>query len=430
MPRVTGFSPARAVCTELPAGSSTRVAWREYRIDALAAGAAICAVPLSIAVTESFLVIALVARLIYLVRYHVGIRPPRVFWWWTVWAALEIVSWLQSPQIRAGWGEIRHLLLLGSVFLILPPLYRAKTRLAVWRGIFLMASVGSAALVCAFVERAIRYRHQIAAGGDPAFYLRTGGLLHHWMIYSVVEVLVFGALLEFRRSYPEQRSWVMPMLAINGLAICLSLTRGLWLACFILLGVHLISRWSKWTWALPLIPAIAFFAAPGPLKARISQSLQWDYYANAERVQMWTVGLRMIRERPLTGVGAGRVEELYTRYLPPGAPVPAYHGHLHNNALQLGAQFGLPVLLAALCCVGALLWDLAQKYRQAYRRDDRFLCRAALIGTAGFLITGMTDYTYGHSLGLILFSFVALSPLVGKSGRSEKAGNGDREFGQ
>ena len=33
------------------------------------------------------------------------------------------------------------------------------------------------------------------------------------------------------------------------------------------------------------------------------------------------------------------------------------------------------------------------------------------LGMIGFLLAGLTDYSYGHSLGLILFSFVALAPL-------------------
>jgi len=89
---------------------------------------------------------------------------------------------------------------------------------------------------------------------------------------------------------------------------------------------------------------------------------------------------------------------------------------LHDNAVQLAAEFGLPVLCAALLCLMALLRDLAKAYSHARRRDDRFLCRAALLGTGGFLITGLTDYTYGHSLGLIALSFVALAPLIGAGG--------------
>ena len=391
-------------------------AWRDGRTDALTAGAVFCAAPLSIAVAESFLGLALAARMVYTFRYRAPLRFPQVFRWWCVWAALEVASWLHSPQIRAGIGEIRHLLLIAGLFLVLPSLHRLHDRMAVWRGIFAAASLGSGALVCGFAVRVFRYRHQIAAGGDAAFYLRTGGLLHHWMIFSAVEVLVFGALLEFRSDYPEERWWTTSALAINCLAVCLSLTRALWLACFLLLGVHLVWRRSRFAWVLPLLPLLAFFAAPGPVRERMRDSLRPEYFSNAERLQMWAVGWRMIRDNPLAGVGAGRAAQLYTAYLPAGASVPAYHGHLHDNALQLAAEFGLPVLCAALLCLAALLRGLAKAYSRARGRDDRFLCRAALLGTAGFLVTGLTDYTYGHSLGLIAFSFVALAPLIGPGG--------------
>lgn len=361
-----------------------RPAWRHTQLDVLAAGAAICAAPLSIAIAESFLGIALAARIDCAVRHREPLHLPRLFRWWMSWAALEVASWLHSPRMRAGVGEIKHLLLIAGLFLVLPSLHRLPDRIAVWRGLLAAASLGSAALVYDFAARSLRYRHEIAAGGDAAFYLRTGGLLHHWMLYSVVEALVFGALLEFRSAYPEERPWTAPALALHCLAVCLSLTRVLWLACFVLLGIHLRLRRSRFTWALPLVPMLAFFAAPGPLKTRIRDSLRPDYYSNAERWQMWTVGWKMILKNPICGVGSGRVAGLYTAYLPHGALVPAYHGHLHNNALQLAAEFGVPVLCAAVLCLIALLRELKNVQSRASDRDTRFLCRAALLGTAGF----------------------------------------------
>jgi hypothetical protein len=52
------------------------------------------------------------------------------------------------------------------------------------------------------------------------------------------------------------------------------------------------------------------------------------------------------------------------------------------------------------------------------------LCRTALLGVLGFVVAGMFDYTYGHSLGLILLGFVALSPLAptGERGRAFRGG--------
>jgi O-antigen ligase len=195
-------------------------------------------------------------------------------------------------------------------------------------------------------------------------------------------------------------------------AILLSLTRGLWCSALVVLALHLVSRRSKWIWLLPLVPVLAMVLSPFAVRYRFAQTFQSDYYSNAERVQMWRVGWRMIREQPVFGVGPGRIEALYCRYLSPGEPIPAYHGHLHNNVLQLGAQFGVLVLAAALVFVSVLVWDLAGGCKLAVDRERKFLCRSGLQGLIGFLLMGIVDYTYGHSLGLILLAFAVVSPLI------------------
>jgi O-antigen ligase len=216
--------------------------------------------------------------------------------------------------------------------------------------------------------------------------------------------------LEFRAAFAEERRWLTPAFVINCLAIFLSLTRSLWLACLLVLGLHLAWRRSKWLWTLPLLPA-AVLMLPGPIHQRMAESLLPDYYSNAERIQMLRVGWRMVREQPVFGVGPGRVEELYTRYLRPGEPVPAYHGHLHNNAIQVAAQFGIAALGAAVICLAVLLRDLARFWRHARDREEQFLCASGLLGVIGFLTVGLMDYTYGHSLGIILLTFATVSPL-------------------
>jgi O-antigen ligase len=136
------------------------------------------------------------------------------------------------------------------------------------------------------------------------------------------------------------------------------------------------------------------------------------YYSNAERLQMLHVGWKMVRENPLTGLGPGRVAGMYEGYLSPADPVPAYHGHLHNNAAQLAAEFGVPVVAAAVVFIAILVGDLRKRCRISLDRDQEFLCRTALLALFGFIAAGMCDYTYGHSLGLILLAFAVLSPLA------------------
>jgi len=263
-------------------------------------------------------------------------------------------------------------------------------------------------LVARFVFRLLRYQ----GGLDPAVYLRDGGLLHHWMVFATVEVVVFAGLLEFWRYFPEERRWLAPMLVLNTAAVLFSLTRTLWLCCLMLLALDLVWRRSRWLWMLPVLPCLLFLIAPKAVRTRIADSSQLAYYSNAERLQMLRVGWRMTRQHPVEGVGPGCVEELYPNYLRPGEALPAYHGHLHNNVVQIAAQSGIPAAAAAMLFAIRLAWELWKRQRAASTRSEAFLYSAALLGLAGFTAAGMLDYTYGHSLGLILLCFATLTPLT------------------
>ena len=60
----------------------------------------------------------------------------------------------------------------------------------------------------------------------------------------------------------------------------------------------------------------------------------------------------MVSERPFFGVGPGRIKELYPLYRQPGFVEPAV-GHLHDNAIHVAAETGVPSALAYLALVVA-----------------------------------------------------------------------------
>lgn len=389
------------------------VLWREGGLDTLALAAAITAVPISIAVSESFLSVALLSRLVQILRRRAAWSLPRVFWFWLAWAGLELVSCAVSPEPKAGRGEISHLLLLGALFVVMPALARPAWCVITWRGVLLGASLGALFLMGDVISRLVYYRRELSVDPDPSLYLRTGGLLNHWMVFGTVEVVVFAGILAFARTYPEQRRFWIPVLALNGAAVVVSLTRMVWVCCFLLLETDLFWRRSKWRWAGVLIPLALFALGPGFLRARVKVSLQPGYYANAERIQMLRVGWKMVKEHPLRGVGPGRVAKLYRHYLAPADAVPAFYGHLHNNVAQIAAESGVPVAAAALLVLGVLFLEIRKAGRAAPAdRDQQFLCRAGAFGLAAFALAGMFDYTFGHSLGLIMVSFASLAPLI------------------
>lgn len=369
-------------------------------------------VPASIAVAEFFLSIAALQQIVRLLRRQASPRFPRCLWFWLAWALLEVFVWALSPDPAAGWSEIRHLLLLGVLFVALSAFNHPQQLLMAWKGIFVSATVSSLFLIGEFFYRLRLYRDEIAAGGDSNFYLRSGGLLHHWMVYGTVEISVVAGIIAFWMAYCSQRRRVLPIIPISAIAIILSLTRMTWLACLLLVGIALAWSRSMWIWALPLLPLVLYLLAPPAVRWRAANFIDPGYYSNAERIQMAEVGWRMVRDYPLTGVGPGRVEQLYRSYLKPGDPVPAYHGHLHNNVTQIAAQFGIPVTLAALLFVAFTLRDLFKARSHAANPDRRFLTDAGVLAFTGFLFAGLFEYTYGHSLGLIMISFAVFPALM------------------
>jgi O-antigen ligase len=369
-------------------------------------------VPASIAVAEFFLSIAALQQIVKLLRRQASPSFPRCLWFWLAWALLEVFVWTLSPDPMAGWSEIRHLLLLGVLFVALSAFNHPQQLLMAWKGIFVSATVSSLFLIGEFFYRLRLHKDEIAAGGDSNLYLRSGGLLHHWMVYGTVEISVVAGIIAFWLAYSTQRRRVLPILAVNAIAIILSLTRMTWLACLLLVGIALAWSRSRWIWALPLLPLVLYLVAPRAVRWRAANFFDPAYYSNAERIQMAEVGWRMVRDYPLRGVGPGRVEQLYRSYLKPGDPVPAYHGHLHNNITQVAAQFGIPVSVAALLFVAFTFRDLLRARSQAANPDRRFLTDAGVLAFTGFLFAGLFEYTYGHSLGLIMISFAVFPALM------------------
>ncbi|MGH9417498.1 MAG: O-antigen ligase family protein [Terriglobales bacterium] len=387
-----------------------------WRPDGRWLAAAVVMAPLSIAVSETLLAAALATRLYGRARDRCCWELPRVFWWWLLgWAGWEVGVRLLAPPPR-GWSEMRHLALLLALFLVVPALTTSAQRLWVWRGMVYSATLGSAVLTIAFLRLWWHYRH-LLTGDQLSLGLRTGGLLGNWMVYASVEAVAMAGLASLWMHFPEQRWQWTVLAAVNAIAVALSLTRTLWLCCAVLAFIALGRQRWRWLAVAPVAAALVWRFGPAVIRLRVLQTFRPGYFSNAERWQMLKVGWRMLRSHPWVGVG--RVDLVYTSYLSPGATVPDYHGHLHNNLVQLLAVFGWPVLLPVLLVLAVVVLDLARARRQASDRAAQCLAQAGVLALAVFMIAGLFDYTYGHSLGLIVIAFAllaALSPLRQRDG--------------
>ncbi len=210
---------------------------------------------------------------------------------------------------------------------------------------------------------------------------------------------------------PHTRLWWLVM-AVVALAIALNFTRGVWLGCFVA-TLYLVARCrARWLWVLPVLAAITYIASPSLVRHRVWLAFHpTQDPALSIRLEMWGVGLRMMRAHPLVGVGPNNIVEVYDLYLPPGrSPEAGFHEHMHNDFIQFGAERGLPCLAAwvwMMAALGGHIWRMRRKLG-----TQRWVADGAFAAWLAILAEGCFEFNFGTSPVLMVFLFLTALPFV------------------
>lgn len=219
---------------------------------------------------------------------------------------------------------------------------------------------------------------------------------------------------------------VVALLCLGG--IVLSLSRGGLVALMTALaaGVLVAGRWRGralvTAGTLVACMALYFFAfASLPARERVTNVGG----GGSGRLDLWTVGERMVQAHPLQGVGAGNFKLASIHYLlRPGLVVRANYiittpKVAHNAYLEVLAELGIVGATAFLAIVGFSLRCALLGARAAERRGDRsleILARGLFVAMTGTLTAAIfLSINYGEYLWLLL----ALGPAVLRIARAE-----------
>src|SRR2546428_99492 len=97
--------------------------------------------------------------------------------------------------------------------------------------------------------------------------------------------------------------------------------------------------------------------------ATVMTRLTLEDDSSRDRYYMWQAGIDMIEDKPVFGQGPGMILLVYPSYRWPEAPNPRAP-HLHDNALQIAAERGLPCLVFWLWWVAAAMGDAWREARR------------------------------------------------------------------
>jgi len=358
------------------------------------------ALQFSIAAAQILLLVALVCWAAALVVRRERFEAPSFFRPLLAYAGATLVSAALSADPRASLIDSRQLVLL----LIVPITYRFMTGTRGHTLITVVVTCAAVSAVFGIVQYGILHYDNLGQ--------RPHGTLGHWMTYSGLLMIVIGlasARVLFGKSDRTWAALVLPALAV---AVTVTFTRGAAVGACAAAALLLSLKDFRLLAVLPVVAAIFIVAAPGQIAKRYASMFNMNDPTVVDRVTMLHIGQRMIRAHPLAGVGPNMVQRLYVEYRGSDAlagPDGVVHinPHLHNNALQIAAERGLPALALWLWFIVAVGRDLGRRFASG---SQRFLAAAALATLVALFTAGLFEYNFGDSEVLMLFLIIITLP--------------------
>jgi putative inorganic carbon (hco3(-)) transporter len=123
---------------------------------------------------------------------------------------------------------------------------------------------------------------------------------------------------------------------------------------------------------------------------------------NIDRISMWQSGYKMVKDYPVFGIGPRQVPVLYPKYVMPTAYRPE-EPHLHSNFVNIAAERGLLGLASFLFMFGYFLFYFFKFYLKPNNEFIKYNALAGICVVLVFLIFGATEYCFGDAEVIILF---------------------------
>jgi O-antigen ligase len=227
----------------------------------------------------------------------------------------------------------------------------------------------------------------------------------------VAALVVAAALLaSSRRPWPAPTTstvFATLVVPLAAWAIVASRTRNAWLGAFLGLATVAVLRAPRALWLLGAAAAVLFLLRP----SAVADRLTIEDASARDRYYMWQAGIDMVLDKPVFGQGPGMILATYPRYRWAEAPNPRAP-HLHNNALQLAAERGLPCLVFWLWWVAAVTADAWRESRPAIlaERPGAWCAAGALCILVAVLAAGLFEYNFGDSEVLMFVLLVSALP--------------------
>jgi O-antigen ligase len=350
----------------------------------------------SISLSQIFISFSLIFWIIFLIREKQKFIFPSFFWPLLVYAALSIVSSFLSVNPQMSLKDSRELLL----FLIIPIVYAGFSKENVLKkaNLALVAS-GFASCLYSLFYFLFKSSPRGRISGFMGNPMTQGGLL---LLFSCLALSMFIFSRERIRHL-----WVLGFL-LSLVALVLTQTRSAWVGLVVAACVILFLYKPKALIAVPLAVGLFYLVSPQPIKKRALSTFSLKDY-NRFRIEYMKAGIKIIGDFPLFGTGPDTVDMVFQKPEYGLSEKAKRNVHLHNNIIQIGAERGIPTLLAWLTF---MVWVFISLLKLLKNKDPTLFpfTVAALAALLALSTAGLFEYNFADSEITALFLYLITIP--------------------
>ncbi len=353
----------------------------------------------SISLSQIFLTLALIFWLILLVTKKQKFEIPRFFWPLVIYALLSLISSFRSVNAEVSLIDSKDLLL----FLVVPITYmglREEKSLNL-ANLALVASVWISIFYSLF-----------SYFFAPTQSQRITGFMGHYMTQAGLFLLFISlalGILFFSRN--KLRFLWGATLFFSILILIFTFTRSAWIGAAVAASVILFLYKPKMLVLIPIILGLVFLVSPKNVKQRALSIFSLKGYSNVHRIEYVKAGIKIMKNYPFFGTGPDTVDMEFQLPKYGLSEEAKQNVHLHNNIFQIGAERGIPALLAWLAFLLLASIDLMKLIKT--KNPLVFpLAAGALAALAGLFAAGFFEYNFGDSEITTLFLYVLTIPFV------------------
>ena len=242
--------------------------------------------------------------------------------------------------------------------------------------------------------------------------LENPNMLGHYLILTVP---LGGA--RFLSSKGRRRFYYFCCCAVMVLCMIFTFSRGAWLGlmCAALIFVALIK--PQLLLLAPVALLVLYLVLPDTIIERFTSIGNMSDRSTSYRVSIWMSSLAMLKDGNwMTGIGPGN--EVFSRLFNFYAQDLVIAPHSHNLFLQLACEGGILLLIVFIVIVLIFVRMMLAAIGKEKDQDTKLVQSAIVSGVIGFLVQGMTDYSfYNKRLMLMFWMFLAAGALAAR--RSE-----------